>query len=372
MQKLYHNGDIITMENESDSPEAVLIEGGCIKSVGMYEDLKKMMAVDCEVVDLEGKTLMPSFIDGHGHIVMASTQYLANANLENAKDFNDIIRIIQEFIAQHHIPPGEVVVGCLYDHNYLAEKRHPDRKVLDQASSVHPILISHASSHMGVANSMALSNAGIDENTPAIVGGLIERYPETNIPTGYLEETAYMQAKRANEQKISNPEELLTMVQDIYAANGVTTAQEGAAGKPLLDLAVKVSQAGRLKIDIVAYPTAMLGTLDKELGQIMEDNADIVRTYKNHLKIGGYKLVLDGSPQGKSAWMSKPYENSGDYCGYPWLSNDQVRKTIKRALADNQQLLTHCNGDAASEQLLNIYEEELFLSDNPNKKIFDL
>lgn len=366
MQTLYHNGDIITMENESDHPEAVIVENGLIKAVGTFETLASQKATDCHMIDLNGKTLMPSFIDGHGHISMASTQYLANANLEDAENFDNIVQILKDFISSNQIPAGEVVIGCLYDHNYLDEKRHPDKWVLDRASSEHPILISHTSSHMGVANSFALKNAKINASTPDPQGGMIAHDPETGEPTGYLEEAAYMTVKKSNEPKLPDPEELLADVQDIYAANGITTAQDGATGANVLSLIRRVGDAGRLKIDIVTYPMAMNAALET-LPQLMEENQDIAGQYKNHVKIGGYKVVLDGSPQGKSAWMSEPYEDSGDYRGYPWLTDDQLHASIRKALADDQQLLTHCNGDAAAQQLLDIYEQELAVSDNPNK-----
>lgn len=366
MQTLYHNGDIITMENESDHPEAVLVENGLIKAVGTFEALASQKAADCHMIDLNGKTLMPSFIDGHGHISMASTQYLANANLEDAENFDDIVQILKDFISSNQIPAGKVVIGCLYDHNYLEEKRHPDKWVLDRASTEHPILISHTSSHMGAANSLALKNAQIDASTPDPQGGMIAHDPQTGEPTGYLEEAAYMMVKKSNEPKLPDPEELLAGVQDIYAANGITTAQDGATGANILSLIRKVGDAGRLKIDIVTYPMAMNAALET-LPQLMEENQDIAGKYQNHVKIGGYKVVLDGSPQGKSAWMSEPYEDSGDYRGYPWLTDDQLHKSIKKALSDGQQLLTHCNGDAAAQQLLDIYEQEFAASDNPNK-----
>lgn len=366
MQTLYFNGDIITMENESDHPEAVLVTDGIITATGTFDVLNTKRTADCKLIDLAGKTLMPSFIDGHGHISMASNQYLANANLEDAKDFDDIVRILQEFIEKNQVPAGDVVVGCLYDHNYLKEGRHPDRAVLDRASTQHPIIISHTSSHMGAANSLALENAKINRDTPDPQGGMIARDPDTGEPTGYLEEAAYMMVKRFNEPKLPNPEDLLANVQDIYAANGVTTAQDGATGRDALELIRRVGDAGRLKIDIVTYPMAMNAALD-DLADLMETHRDIARTYKNHVKIGGYKVVLDGSPQGKSAWMSEPYEDSGDYRGYPWLTDEQLHTSIRRALTDGQQLLTHCNGDASAQQLLDIYEEELALSDHPDK-----
>ena len=366
MQTLYYNGDIVTMENESDHPEAILVTDGIITATGTFDVLNTKRTADCKLIDLAGKTLMPSFIDGHGHISMASNQYLANTNLEDAKDFDDIVRILQEFIEKNQVPAGDVVVGCLYDHNYLKEGRHPDRAVLDRASTQHPIIISHTSSHMGAANSLALENAKINRDTPNPQGGMIARDPDTGEPTGYLEEAAYMMVKRFNEPKLPNPEDLLANVQDIYAANGVTTAQDGATGRDALELIRRVGDAGRLKIDIVTYPMAMNAALD-DLADLMETHRDIARTYKNHVKIGGYKVVLDGSPQGKSAWMSEPYEDSGDYRGYPRLTDEQLHTSIRRALTDGQQLLTHCNGDASAQQLLDIYEEELALSDHPDK-----
>lgn len=166
METLYFNGDIITMEGEQDYAEAVLVADGKIKAVGSYDVVAAQKSVDCQLRDLEGKTLMPSFIDGHGHVTMAGPQYNTRAILEDAENFDDIVSILKKFIADHHIPAGKAVMGCLYDHNYLAEGIHPDKKVLDQASDVHPILISHASGHMGVANSLMLKMANVNEETP--------------------------------------------------------------------------------------------------------------------------------------------------------------------------------------------------------------
>lgn len=366
METLYYNGDIVTMENESDRPQAVLVKNGLIASVGDLDSLSQQKSDDCQMVDLNGKTLMPSFIDAHGHISMASIQYLENVNLEDAHNFADITRLLKAFIDSKQIPKGHVIIGCLYDHNYLDEKHHPNKAVLDAASTEHPILISHASSHMGVANSLALKNAGITDDTPNPQGGVIERDAKTGEATGYLEETAFTMAKSMNPLQIGDPHLLLEQVQDIYAANGVTTVQDGATRAAELTLFKETGADGKLKLDIVAYPLVMNTELE-HIPELMTANNDIVGKYKDHVKIGGYKVVLDGSPQGRSAWLSKPYEGTDDYCGYPWLTDDQLRASVRQALKDNQQLLTHCNGDAASDQILKIYEEELTASTNPNK-----
>ena len=368
METLYFNGDVITMEGEQDFAEAVLVADGVIKVVGSYDAVAAQKAADCQMVDLQGKTLMPSFIDGHGHISMAGVQYTTMANLEDAKNFADITRLLKEFIAEKNIPAGQPVVGFAYDHNFLAEGTHPDKKVLDAASAVHPIAILHTSGHMGVVGSMILKMANVNEDTPEVEGGVIGRYPGSKEPTGYLEETALMSVAMPLLGKVqNNAEDLLVAVQDFYAANGVTTVQDGGTSGASLAMMRHAGQAGRLKVDIVTYPSPLANMTPEGLDAVMPANKDIMGVYKDHVKIGGYKILLDGSPQGKSAWMSEPYENSGDYCGYPWLKDEEVHACIKRAIADNQQLLTHCNGDAASQQLLDIYEEELAASDNPNK-----
>ena len=164
-----------------------------------------------------------------------------------------------------------------------------------------------------------------------------------------------------------NLEDLLVQVQEVYTSNGITTVQDGGTSGAGLAAMRKAGAAGRLKVDIVAYPSPLESMCPEGLDNVMAENQEIVGNYINHVKIGGYKILLDGSPQGKSAWMSAPYENSGDYCGYPWLKDEQVHACVKKAIADNQQLLTHCNGDAASQQLLDVYETELAASDNPDK-----
>ena len=103
MEKLYFNGDILTMEGEGRYVEAVLVADGKIKAAGTYAEVTELKSDDCELIDLKGKTLMPSFIDGHGHITMAGPQYLTRANLEDAKCFDDIVAILKKYIADNDI-----------------------------------------------------------------------------------------------------------------------------------------------------------------------------------------------------------------------------------------------------------------------------
>ena len=364
MEQLFYNGDIITMEDPADKPEAVLVRNGIIAAVGTLAEVEAKAGADCQKVDLQGNTLMPSFVDAHGHVSM-TVQYMAMADLSSAESFEDIVQLMKEFQQQQDLTHGEYLFGYSYDHNFLKEQTYPTRDILDQVSAEVPVVIWHTSAHMGVANSKALEIMGIDENTPDPEGGLIARYPGTQTPNGYLEETALTPLRELQAKMKMDLYKQLEEAQMKYIRHGVTTVQDGAANSMTVNLCRQMANEGRLLIDMVAYPA--LG-FDKDPSAVLQNNRDCVRQYVNRFKIGGYKLVLDGSPQGKTAWMTKPYENSGDYCGYPWMKDEIVEGGIRTALADNQQILVHCNGDAAGDQFLNAYEKMLAESDNPNKE----
>lgn len=369
MQKLYYNGEIITMEGEGQYAEALLVEDGLIKVVGTKAEAEGKKAADCEMVDLAGKTLMPSFIDGHSHFGSAG-QYSIMCNLEEAKNFDDIASILKKFIDERTWEPGDVVVGYAYDHNFLEEGRHPDKKVLDRASSELPIMISHTSGHMGVVNSKGLELAGYDENTPDMEGGLIDRYPGTREPNGYLEELAILGLRSKLDLSKYDLSELMIAGQKEYLAHGITTAQDGGTSLETISLLKKADAEGKLKLDVVTYPSP-LKAMTADLEEVMTKHADCVKKYTGHVKIGGYKILLDGSPQGRTAWMSKPYVafegDDPDYCAYPWLKHEEAKACVQKAIDDNQQLLCHCNGDAASEEFVSLYEECLTTTSNPNK-----
>lgn len=158
-----------------------------------------------------------------------------------------------------------------------------------------------------------------------------------------------------------DPVELALLGQGIYIKNGITTAQDGATDRATMKLFKNLADQNKLKLDIVAYPEVAHNPDD------MWVDEQYTKHYHNRLKIGGYKMFLDGSPQGKTAWMTEPYEGEESYKGYPWYEDEQVKQYVMKAVNDNVQLLTHCNGDAASDQLLNNYEAVIQESDSPNK-----
>jgi len=364
MEKLFYGGDIITMTDENQFTEAVLVNNGKIVQTGTEKELlnKVENQGNVEKIHLQGKTLMPSFIDPHSHISMvAQTSFMAN--LSECKNFDDIKRALNDCKKDNNLTDKEPIIGFGYDHNFLAEEKHPTKMVLNQVSETNPIFIIHTSAHMGCVNDASLTLAGVSEETKGPDGGVIGREEDGVEPNGYLEEGAM---NLVQDPVFANVEldfdQLVVEAQEQYLENGITTVQDGASSAEIIQSLKESANKDLLKLDTIAYPL-----VTSEPRKIMKENPDIANTYSNRLKIGGYKMLLDGSPQGKSAWLTEPYVGEESYKGYPWFKDDEVKDFIRVALEDNQQLLVHCNGDAASDQLLNMYSEALEESENPNK-----
>lgn len=367
MSEIFFNGSIITMEEDHgeaavrNAPEAVLVEKGKIKAVGKLEDLKKIGGKKVKLRDLKGKCLMPSFIDPHSHIVM-NGQMSMFAKLDDCESFQDVIDTLNQYRKEKEIAQNGVILGFGYDHNFLKEQAHPDKRVLDQVSTEIPIMILHVSAHLACVNSKALELAGVTAETKDPEGGVIGRLEDGKEPSGYLEEAGMNIVQNVMKKRMKpDIKAMVQGMQENYIQNGITTIQDGATTASDFGILKMMSAMKQLKADVIAYPLMSNG------GEtLLHENQNRVRKYKGHLKIGGYKLVLDGSPQGRSAWMSEPYiGDEKDYCAYPWLKDEQVEQYVRTAVKEKQQLLAHCNGDAASEQYLNAYEKVL---ENENDK----
>lgn len=361
MERIFYNGKILTMTGKDcaddlrNAPEAVLIRDGVIAAVGLMRDIMQMAGDKAQKTDLNGKCLMPSFIDAHSHMLMNGQMSLF-ADLSDCQSFEEIIGTLNHYREQNKLSPDDVLIGFGYDHNFLKEEAHPDKRVLDQVSADIPVFILHISGHFACANSAALALARITGVTPDPDGGMIGRLPGGSEPSGYVEETAMQPLQLAVMPRVKTDyTQMLQNMQEIYIKNGITTVQDGATTENDLQTLVKLASSGQLKIDVVSYLLMSSGGKD-----LMEQYGAKYAHYYDRLKIGGYKLILDGSPQGRSAWMSKPYiGGTTGYCGYPWLTERAVHDYLSTAIAEKKQLLAHCNGDAASGQFISAYAKAL-------------
>lgn len=363
--KIYFGGPIITMDEENKFPEAVVVEDGLIKFVGDKESAVKTYS-NAECVDLEGRTLMPGFIDGHSHMIptsqVTSMPDLSPAPIGDVKSIEDIKVKLKNMIETYNIPAGGIIMAKGYDETLLTDGRGLTRHDLDDVSKDHKLYVLHCSLHTAVVNTKVLEVLDINEKTKDPVGGKYIR--ESNgYPNGVLEENAHIQAS-AKLMPAPKPEDLAKMFidgQELYASYGITTVQDGGLNAPYISLMKGMSEAGLLKLDVVGYH---LVTSKEEVENAMTFS-DNFGTYKNRFKMGGIKVLLDGSPQAKTAWLSKPYHippkgEEKDYAGYPTIPDDEVCIGIFESVLNHKtQVLVHTNGDQASEQYIRCYEEAM-------------
>lgn len=350
-KKLFYGGPIISMDEQMPRPEAVLVDKDKILAVGDKKDLEKQ-AADAEHINLNGQALLPGFIDAHSHIVQFSNT-LQFARLNGVQTKEELQQRLQQFVKTSGIAPGELVIGFGYDNNDLPEAKHPTREWLDEALPGYLVMVCHASGHMGCVNTPLLQKMEITAQMQDPQGGRIGR-DEQGEPTGYLEETAFTlpAAKVLGQQPSVDSQALLQKAQQVYFGYGITTAQDGLMKQYEYDILDAAAKQGNLLLDVVGYADI------REYSDLVKQHPEYCKKYQNHFKIGGYKLFLDGSPQGRTAWVTEPYLNGEkDYCGYPVYSDEEVHQYVEKAKQDDMQLLCHCNGDAAAEQFLAAHNE---------------
>ncbi|WP_371656265.1 MULTISPECIES: amidohydrolase [unclassified Streptomyces] len=353
---IYFDGDIVTVDDARPTAEAVAVKDGRIAAVGRLVDVLPLAGPDTETVDLGGRTLLPGFVDAHSHVSLIGFQAGA-ANLLPPPDgpVGDLAALRRELEAWAASESGgrwEWIVGFGYDDAQLAGREHPTRDDLDEVSRDRPVLVIHQSSHLGAVNSKGLELLGFDADSPDPEGGVIRRRPDSTEPNGVLEESAFFHAWGWSSKDFDDEERirLVLLGQRAMAAYGFTTAQDGRV-MSLKDLEVLESAAARglLDIDVVAYP-------DVSLAEHLKGTDVSVPEYRGRLRIGGVKVGLDGSPQGRTAWLTRPYLTPpGDdpkYRGYPAMTDAAVTEAVGGAYAKGWQVLAHVNGDAAIDQFI--------------------
>lgn len=355
---IYFGGRILTMNDVQPEVEAIALKEGRILAVGVRTEIEKLhKGRKTQVVNLAGKTMLPGFFDAHSHFSQVGLQAIS-ANLLPPPDGPvKSIPQLQTALREHlrtssAVKKYGVVIGFDYDDSQLAERRSPTCQELDAVSTDLPVFIIHQSGHLGVYNSKALAMTGISAATPNPEGGVILREADGRTPSGVLEENAHFAALLKLLPRFTPEQgmELIQAAQEIYLANGFTTAQEGRADPATLGLLPLAASAGKLKLDVVVYPDIAMNVDSPVLrGPLMSG------TYTHGLRLGGVKLTLDGSPQGKTAWFTKPYFHPPDgqpdsYRGYPVMTDKQALKWVEEAYKNNWQLLVHANGDAAIDQ----------------------
>ncbi|TRZ75259.1 MAG: hypothetical protein D4R97_02755 [Bacteroidetes bacterium] len=230
---IYYGGDIITMESDiANYAEAVAVKNGKIVFVGTKAEAEKMRGNSTVMNDLQGKTLIPGFIDGHSHLTNYADALLqADLNpppIGKVNSIAGIITALKELKEKTNASDTAWLVGVGYDQDFLQEKRHPTAADLDSAFPTNPVILKHTSAHMLVANSAAFNAAGITAATKDPAGGTIIRKKGTKVPEGLVQEVAMYAFLPLISKPLPMEQEMekLKKAQDYYASCGVTTAAD--------------------------------------------------------------------------------------------------------------------------------------------------
>lgn len=372
--KLYHGGTILTMAGDQPNyAEAVLIEGEKIAFVGTKQDALKKASDNTEIVDLQGKTMLPGFVDGHAHFSNFASQAIYALLLPSPDaEVNSVdaaITTLQEWNTAENRAFTGWIVGTGFDDSVIEEKRFLTKHDLDKVSTEHPVMVMHISGHFAMVNSVALDKLNITADTPDPEGGLIRREVGSNEPNGVLEELAAIPHMMVALSP-TTPEAIAKFFaagQEMALSYGYTTAQEGRAMENH-ELLASLAEQELLKIDVVSYVDYLF--VDKYMQTKWKSEQ-----YHKHYRIGGMKVTLDGSPQGRTAWRTTPYLIPPDgaakeYSGYPAFPNDDDLIAIyRKGFENNWQTLTHANGDAAMDQMIRAMKplvDELGVGDRRN------
>jgi len=368
---IYFGGTIITMEDSSPSVEALAIKDGKIVFMGKKAEADKYLGDSTKSHDLKGKTLLPGFIDAHGHLTsragMMQAVDLSPTPYGTVNSIPDLQSTIKKYIKDHHMPATLPIIGNGYDDAIMVEHRHPTLQELDAISATNPIIVIHASGHSSVANSAMLRLVGIAETTKEPEGGHFGRDKKTGKLNGKLEENASFTALLTLTKKMSeeagakvDPQvqalKDLMKAQDEWLSYGQTTICDGRTMGSSVGLLKEAAAKNMFKADIVYFPD-----YEHYKTQLDSFKPDYMK-YKNRLKLGGFKFSDDGSPQAKTAWLTKPYyvapEGQGpDYKGFPIFTDSVLYSDLKTLFENGITAQMHVNGDAAIDQAIRVIKK---------------
>ena len=375
---IYKGGPILTMRGASpEYAEALAVKDGTILAVGRSSDVARHAGAATREIDLAGHTLLPGFIDTHGHMVYFGKN-LVDADLFGSKDIPDLLARMAAHAGK--VSEGGWIVGFGYQAKQLAEKRTPSREELDRISTTVPVMIVDSSGHAGAGNSKVFEVTGINADSPDPTGGLFARGPDSKTLLGPMEETA-LNAVRSRRPPFTGKlaAAAITGAAKRWASYGQTTAMEAGLGLGNDDIGIVLHAIDEQLLPIDLYVAAKDSNVDAALaaayrvGETVKDGAagdvatrllaarpDLDRRYVNRVRLGGVKFWLDGSLD--TAWMNEPYAanppgKTGAYRAYRQIPDDVLEAAFDRFWPTEIQIHMHMNGDAAADQALGAIEK---------------
>jgi len=358
------NGCVYTVDPRRPWAKAVAVSNGRFTAVGSAPDIAAYIGPETRVIDLDGKMVLPGFIDSHAHASCATNEAasLEMFHLESLADYLDAVKVF----AENH-PEHEVIYGGGW-HNDLFPPTGPLKEDLDAVVADRPVCLMSEDGHFDWVNSKAIDLAGISKDTTAPAGGIIEKDPRTGEPSGTFRETA-----RDLVQNVLPPFTVDQIKGSIHnfmqeaASVGITTVHDPLLILPDADGQLIGFGAGRNNIQAYAEMARDSKLTVRVRGTILTDatlDADQVRAIKSMceqncdplFQMTGIKVFVDGVVEGATAYLLEPYAHMPDTCGEPLWDLDSLKSLFAEAEKEQLQIHIHAIGDAAIRMSLDALE----------------
>lgn len=348
---LFINGSVYTFDNNDNVFEAIAVDKGKILDVGSNAQLLKNYKASA-VIDLKGKTVVPGFIEGHGHLISYGRSLL-DLNLLGTKSKKEIADKLKNYIK--NFKKGEWIKGNSWDQNDWKNKEWPTSADIDEVSKYNPVVLTRIDGHAVWVNSLVLRLANITKDTKDPEGGKILRDKNGN-PTGILIDNAigliYEVMPLINDEYI---EKAILKAQEKLLEYGITEFHDMGIDKSGYDILTKLYQNGKLKIRYRGYTDGQ-----NDLWNILINSEKQKSVFQNDdIKIIGIKLFADGAMGSRGAAFFEPYSDDKDNYGLITTSEKEIYEITKQALLNGYQVATHAIGDKAINITINAYEQAL-------------
>lgn len=367
---ILRNGKIVTVDEAIGEAEAIAVRGDRILAVGSNAQMEALVSDSTMIVDLEGKLVIPGFIEGHGHFTSLGRAKM-NLDLMTVRNWDEVIQMVATAVGK--ASPGEWIVGRGWHQEKWDEvprgavEGFPTHHGVSDVSPDNPVFLSHASGHASFANKKAMDLAGISAATADPPGGEILR-DDHGQPIGVFRERASALISRA--QSVSGDRETGTdltrraieLATKECLSKGVTSFQDAGSSFGVIDTFARMAESGELGV--------RLWVMIREPNARIRANIDRYKTLQrvgnNYLTVGAIKRSIDGALGSRGAWLLEPYADSATSTGLATATIEDVTETAQIAITNGLQLCVHAIGDRANREVLNIFEKTF--AANPQKK----
>ena len=357
------NGNIVTVDDDNPTAQAIAVRDGRIVAVGSDAEIDGYVGTGTEVIDLDGKTAIPGFIEGHAHFTGVGMSTL-QLNLMDVANWDEIIAMVEDAVAEAE--PGQLIQGRGWHQEKWDRTPEPNvdglpfHQALSAVSPDNPVVLRHASGHATYANGKAMEMSGVDESTGDPVGGEIVRDADGN-PIGAFRETASRLLGPAQSGAAPpDPRRVVELAQEEAIRKGITSFQDAGSGFETIDTFREMAEDGSLKIRLWVMIRASVAELTEKL-----DDYRMIGVGDDRLTVRAIKMTIDGALGSHGAWLLEPYADMPESAGLNTSDLESVAATAELAIAHEYQFAVHAIGDRGNRETLDMFQWAF--ENNPDK-----